>query len=68
MRKVGGIVILAVGILSARLESEAQQPARPYRVGILHEGFQTARLVVKILRGARPQDLPLGRSSPGLTT
>ena len=33
------IVILALGVLSAPLTSEAQQARRPYRIGILHESF-----------------------------
>jgi putative ABC transport system substrate-binding protein len=40
--KLGGlglIVPLILGILAAPLASEAQQPGRPYRIGILHESF-----------------------------
>ena len=36
---LGLIVALVLGILSVPLTAEAQQPGRPYRIGILHESF-----------------------------
>jgi len=39
LRTVGLIVSLALGVLSTPLEAEAQQPRRPYRIGVLHLAF-----------------------------
>lgn len=34
-----GLIVLALGALVATVSSEAQQPSRQYRVGILHEAY-----------------------------
>jgi len=39
LRTAGLVVTLALGVLSALLSSEAQQVGRPYRIGVVHEGY-----------------------------
>src|SRR3989304_9894349 len=38
--RTGGLIASpALGVLSTPLEAEAQQPGRPYRIGVLHLAF-----------------------------
>lgn len=56
------VVTLALGLLAAPLVSEAQQAKRPYRVGILHEGYFPNNPPVEGLRaGLKAVGLEEGR-------
>ena len=39
LRTTGLLLTLALGVLSAPIVTDAQQTGRPYRIGVLHEGY-----------------------------